>query len=113
MLSHISRATAWDAQRIGGTRRRQLAHLVVVRMKRERNERLEAAGFILERTCAHHVVDALLHRLDVTVEHGHVGAQSEPVRNSMDGQVSIRVALVVTDLPPHTFRENLGAAAGQ
>jgi hypothetical protein len=36
-------------------------------MKREWNERLESAGLILQRTRAHHVVDALLHRLDVTV----------------------------------------------
>ena len=46
-------------------------------MKRERDERLEAAGLVLQRAHLHQVIDALLHRLDVAVEHRDVGAHAE------------------------------------
>ena len=53
-------------------------------MKRERDERLESAGLVLQRARAHHVIDALFHRLDVPVEHRDVGAQPEAMRDAMD-----------------------------
>ena len=38
-------------------------------MKRQRNERLEAAGFVLQRAQSQQMVDAVLVVLDVAVEH--------------------------------------------
>src|SRR4051794_22933287 len=62
---------------------------------------------------AQHVIDALLRRLDVPVEHRHVGAHPEAVRETMDRQIAVGAALVVADLPADALGENLGAAAGQ
>jgi hypothetical protein len=59
------------------------------------------------------VVDPLLHRLDVPVEHRHVRAQPEPVREAVDVQIAIGAALVAADLLPHALGKDLGAAAGQ
>ena len=70
-----------------------------------------AAGLVLQRARAHHVVDALGHRLDVAVEHRHVGAQPEPVRELVNRQIAIGVGFVVRDLLPHPRREDLRAAA--
>ena len=93
--------------------RRQLLHPVVVGMERERNERLEAAGLVLQRAGAQHVVDAFLGGLDVAVEHRHVRAHAEPVGEPVNGQVAVGVRLVVADLGAHALGEDLGAAAGQ
>ncbi len=72
MLSSSSRATACTRSVSLAVGRRQLAHLVVVGMERQRNERLEAAGLVLQRARPQHVIDALGMRLDVPVEHRHV-----------------------------------------
>ena len=40
---------------------------------------------------AQHVIDALLDRLDVAVEHRDVGAHAEPVRDAVDREVAIGV----------------------
>ncbi len=101
------------AQRVGGGGRRQLPHLVVVGMKRQRDERLEAARLVLQRPRAQHVIDALFVRLDVAVQHRHVRAHAEAMRRAVNAQIPIRIGLVVTDLPAHALREDLGAAAGQ
>ena len=82
-------------------------------MERQRDERLEPAGVVLQRARAQHVIDALLERLDVAVEHRDVRAHAEPVREAMDREVAIGAALVVADLPAHALGEDLGAAAGQ
>ena len=63
--------------------------------------------------CPQHVIDAFLQRLDVPVEHRDVRADAEPVRDAVDGEVAIGIALVVADLPAHALGEDLGAAAGQ
>ena len=86
-----------DAQRVGGGRRRQLAHLVVVGVERQRDERLEAAGLVLQRPRPQHVIDALLERLDVPVEHRDVRAHPQPVRGAVDGEPAIGVGLVVAE----------------
>ncbi len=72
-------------------------------------------GLVLEPARAHHVVDALLERLDVSVQHRHVRAHAQAMRESVDRQIAIRVALVriVGDLLSHALREDFGAAAGQ
>ena len=82
-------------------------------MERQRDERLEPAGLVLQRARPQHVIDALFGRLDVPVEHRHVGAQAEPVRGPVDLEVPLGAALVVGDLPAHALGEDLGAAARQ
>ena len=82
-------------------------------MKRQRNERLEAAGLILQRSRTHHVIDTLAHRLDVAIQHRDVGRHPELMRDAMNGEIAIGVALVVADLLAHSFREDLGAATGE
>ena len=62
---------------------------------------------------AQHVVDALLERLDVAVEHRHVRAHARAGAHPVDGEPAIAVALVVADLPAHALGEDLCAAAGQ
>ena len=100
-------------KRVGGRRRRQLAHLVVLVVERQRDERLEAPGLVLQRTHLQQVIDALGRRLDVPVEHRDVGAHAHLVRGAVHRQVAITVALVVGDLPADARGEDLGAAAGQ
>ena len=82
-------------------------------MKRQRDERLDRAGVVLQRPHPQHVVDPLGGRLDVAVEHRDVRAHAEPVRDAVDLQIAIGAALVVADLAPDPLRENLGAAARQ
>ncbi len=82
-------------------------------MKCQGNERLEATGLVLQRTRAHHVIDALAHRFDVAVQHRNVGRHPELVRDAMNGEITIGVALVVADLLAHALRKDLGAATGQ
>ena len=102
-----------DTQRISAGRRRQLAHLIVVGMERQRNERLEPARVVLQRARAQHVIDALFPGLDVPVQHCHIRAHAEAVRKLVDLEVSIGPALVVANLPAHTLGEYFGAAARQ
>ena len=68
---------------------------------------------VLQRARLQQVIDALFRRLDVSVQHRHVGAHAEAVRDAMDRQVARAVALVVTDFLAHALREDLGAAARQ
>ena len=82
-------------------------------MKRERDERLEAARLVLQRARPQHVVDALLARLDVPVQHRDVRAHAEAMGRAMDLEIALGAALVVRDLPAHALGEDLGAAAGQ
>jgi hypothetical protein len=79
----------------------------------ERNERLQAAGLVLQRARLHQVIDALLHRLDVAVQHRDVGAHAEAMRDAMDREISRTVALVVANLLAHARREDFGATARQ
>ena len=101
------------AQVLDAGRPRQLHEGVVVGVKRQRNEGLKAARLVLQRAQAQHVVDPLLGRLDVAVEHGAVRAQPHLVGHPVNLQPLVGVALVVADLLPHAGREDLGAAAGE
>ena len=102
-----------NAERVCRRRRRQLAHLVVVRMKRERDERLKAARLVLQRARAQHVVDSFGRRLDMAVQHRHIRAHAQMVRDAVDREPSIRVRLVVADFPAHALGEDLRAAPRQ
>ena len=101
------------AQRVGSGRRRQLAHLVVVGMKRQRDEGLKSAGLVLQRAGAQHVIDALFVRLDVAVQHRDVRFHPEAMRDAMNRQPPIGVSLVVADLLAHPLGEDFGSSAGQ
>src|SRR5687767_10135448 len=85
-------------QRFGGAWRRQLPHLVVVGMKSERDERLEAAGLVLQRARPQHVIDALAGCLDVAIQHRDVGLHPEAMGNPVNIEVTIGAALVMADL---------------
>ena len=82
-------------------------------MERERDERLEAAGLVLQLAQPEQVVDAVLGLLDVAVEHGGVGAQAELVGLAVDAEPGVGVGLVLADLVADLGVEDLRAAAGQ
>jgi len=59
------------------------------------------------------VIDALFGRLDVSVQHGHIGTDSETVCGAMDVEVALGAAFVMRDLAAHAFGENFSASARQ
>ena len=64
-----------DVEHAGGFR--QMLQRRVVGMERQRDEGLEAAGFVLQRAQLEQVVDAVFVVFDVAVEHGRVRFQSD------------------------------------
>ena len=85
----------------------------VLGMEGERHEREEAARLVLERAQPEQVVDALLVRLHVPVEHRAVRRDAERVGVAMDVEPLVGVLLAGRDEPPHSVGEDLGAAARQ
>ena len=85
----------------------------VLRVERQRDERLEAARFVLQLAEADEVVDAVVRLLDVAVEHRAVRAQAELVGRAMDFEPAARVGLVLADLVADFGMKNLRPAAGQ
>ena len=85
----------------------------VLGMEGEGHEREEAAGLVLERAQPQQVVDALLIRLDVPVEHRAVRRDTEPVRRAVDVEPLVGMLLAGRHEPPDAVCEDLGAAAGQ
>src|SRR5260370_41981523 len=79
-------------------------------MKRERNEGLKAPGLVLQRPRANHVIDALRGCLDVAVEHRHVRAHAQPMRDAVNVEVSRRPTFVVGKLAAYALRKDLGAS---
>jgi hypothetical protein len=59
------------------------------------------------------MVHALFERLDVPVEHRHVGAQPETMRDAVDVEIPIGPALVVTDLAATRSAKISGASTRQ
>ena len=68
---------------------------------------------VLQRAQAQHVIDAMLERLDVPVEHRRVRAHAHAVRDAVHLEVLVGGRLVVRDARAHVRVEDLGAAAGQ
>ena len=68
---------------------------------------------VLQRAQAQQVIDAVLERLDVAVEHRRVGAHARRVRDAVHLEVLVGGRLVVRDARAHLGVEDLGAAAGQ
>ena len=85
----------------------------VLGMERQRDERLEAAGFVLQLAEPDQVVDAVVRLLDVAVEHRAVRAQAELVGRAVDFEPAAGVGLVLADLVADFGMEDLGPAAGQ
>ena len=84
----------------------------VARQERQRDERLEAAGVVLEVAQLGHVVHLLLGRLEVPEQQRRVGAQPLAVRLAVDGEPRLRRHLAVGDDLADARAEHLGAAAG-
>src|SRR5947209_1837934 len=82
-------------------------------MKGERDEGLKAAGLILQLAQPNQVIDAMPGLLDVTVEHGGVGAQAELMSLAMDANPGVGIGFVLADLVADFGMENFGAAARQ
>ena len=82
-------------------------------MERQRNERLEAAGLVLQLAQPDQVVDAVLRPLDVAVEHRRVRPQPEFVGLAVDAEPGLGVGLVLADLVADFGMKDLRPAAGQ
>ena len=85
----------------------------VLRVERERDEGEEAAGLVLLGAQPEQVVDPLLVRLDVAVEHRAVRRDPEPVRRVVGAEPEVRMLLAGRDELAHAVGEDLGAAARQ
>src|SRR5206468_10659364 len=78
----------------------------------QRNEGEEAARSVLLLPQAQQVIDALLERLDVTIEHGGIRPDPERVGDAVDLAPPSGVGLAVELQEfPEPLREDLGAAA--
>ena len=115
MLSSSSRETAIIFEVVGAGRVPPAAPLEdgVLGMEGERDEGEEAAGLVLLLAQPQEVVDPLLVRLDVAVEHRAVRRDAEPVRRVVREEPEVRVLLARRDQPAHAVGEDLGAAAGE
>ncbi len=81
-------------------------------MKRQRDERHEAVGLVLQFAQLHQVIDALFFGFHVAVEHRGVGVQARLVRFACGVQPHLPAGLVIADDLAHPRMENFGAAAG-
>src|SRR5579863_9244363 len=85
----------------------------VVGMKGQRDESLEASGLILQRPQFHQMVDAVFVVLYVSVEHGGVRLESNPVRGASCVQPLIAVNLVIANDVAHAIGKNFRASTGE
>ena len=92
--------------------RGQVLQRRVVRMERQRDERLEAARLVLQLAEADAGGRCGARLLDVAVEHGRVRLEAEFVRGAR-GQPLLGVGLVLADLWRTPRMKDLRAAAGQ
>src|SRR4051794_30022215 len=82
-------------------------------MVSERNVGEESTGLILQIAQHPEMLDALLDRLDVTVEHRAVRSNTESVRDAMYFDPILTSELLVGDVHANTLPENLRSATGQ
>ena len=92
---------------------RQMLQRRVVGMESQRDEGLEAAGFILQAAQLEQVIDAVFVVFDVAIEHGRVGFQTDLVGELRGLEPLVAVDFVIADDVADAVGENLGAAAGQ
>ena len=110
-LSSIRRETAIVFRSSIPRRRRQMRVERVLRMKRQRDETLEAAGLVLQFAQSDQMIHAFFERLDVTVKHRRVRTNSHLVDSPRDFQPSLSRNLVSGDQRPRAFREDFSAAS--
>src|SRR5665811_271415 len=93
--------------------RGQVGELRILRMERQRDEGLEAAGLVLSLPQTDQMVDTLLGGLDVAVEHGRVGPDTTAVRKLVDLEPLLARDLLGAHLVAHAPGQHLGAATGE
>ena len=90
-----------------------LAQFVVVRMVGERDVGQETAGFVLQRSQGEQVIDPVLERFDVPIEHRAVGRHAEAMGFPVDREPLVAAQLAVGDRGARGGRENFRAAPRQ
>jgi len=84
----------------------------VLGVKGQRDEGLEAAGFVLDLAQLEEMVDAVFVVLDVAIEHGGIGAEAVFMGQARGVEPLAAVDLVIADDRAHAGGEDFGAAAG-
>ena len=85
----------------------------VVRMKRQRDKSLEATGFVLQIAQFQQMIDAVFIVLDVAVEHGRVGLQTDLVGELGGIQPLVSIDLVIANDVADAVGEDLSSPSGQ
>ena len=101
MVLRLSIASGPGSDREAGARR----------VKRERDKALEAAGLVLLFAKSDEMIDAVLDRLDMAVEHRGVGLEAGFVDLAGEFEPAVAVAFVVADPRTRRFGKDLGTAA--
>ena len=102
-----------ERQEVLQARRVPFGDLRVLRVERQRDERLEPAGPVLELPEAPHVVDPRLERLHVSVQHRRVAAQPRGVHGFHHLEPPVPGDLLRADPVPDLGIEDFGAASRQ
>ena len=102
-----------EPRRGGAGASQRPAQFVGIRVVRERDVAQEPAGLVLQRAQCEQMIDAVLERLDVPVEHRAVRWDAELVGFAMDREPFVATELAVGDRRARGRREHLGAAAWQ
>src|SRR5580693_3517430 len=85
----------------------------VVGVKRQWDEGLEAAGFILQITELEQVIDAVFIIFYVTVEHGRIRFQADLVGELRGFEPLVAIDFVIANDVANAVSKNLSAAARQ
>src|SRR5438034_1664193 len=83
-----------------------------LRLECERNKPAKPAGFILKLAQLAQMIDTLLERFDVAVEHGAGAAAPHPMPNPMDIEPFLGGFFAAANPIPHLGIKNFGAATG-
>src|ERR1039458_2001030 len=100
-----------DIQHAGGFW--QVLQRRVIGMESQRDEGLEASGFVLQRAQFEQMIDAVFVVFDMAVEHGCVGLQPDLVGDSRSVEPLVAIDLVVADDVANPVGKYFRAAAGQ
>ena len=88
-----------------------MRHLRFGRIERQRNKALETARLVLLLAQTNHVIDAILERLDVPIEHRRIRFQTSGVNFAGKIEPPLGIALVRANHRACRLAENLSAAA--
>src|SRR5256885_5072157 len=81
-------------------------------IERQRYEALKTARLLLLLTQSDQMIDTILDRLDVSVEHGGIGLQPRCLHFSLKLEPTIGIALVRADHRTRWLAKDLRATAG-